>query len=170
MTATPGVATSWIEMPIDYTDGYRVVVEWEDGEGACWQASLAGLNEVNQGRMTQTCAMGFGATKEAALLDLCCALAATLDAFSTLDIPRDAPIQEWFCQGCGNMNGHGMTAIPSSCMRCGLSPCRRCGAPNYGNNRRGMCPRCRAQTSRAIPELRPLPDLPRDDPRDDTKD
>lgn len=29
--------------------------------------------------------------------------------------------QEWMCQGCGNMNGHGMTAIPSSCMRCGLS-------------------------------------------------
>lgn len=31
------------------------------------------------------------------------------------------PTREWFCQVCGNMNGHGKTAIPSSCMRCGLS-------------------------------------------------
>lgn len=31
-----------------------------------------------------------------------------------------APEREWMCQGCGNLNGHGLTAIPWNCLRCGL--------------------------------------------------
>jgi hypothetical protein len=61
----------WVEQGLEYDDGYRVTVGWSDEDNA-WIARCSGLSTGD--------ALADGPTREAALLDLACSLAATVDA------------------------------------------------------------------------------------------
>ena len=71
----PGYTKIAVEMPIKYTDGFTVRVEW-DGEDWCAQ-----VDGINHG------ALGHGKTQQAALLDLVCTLGATINALDGMVRP-----------------------------------------------------------------------------------
>jgi hypothetical protein len=71
--SAPGSVTGSIECATDHTDGYRITVGWSEPDEA-WIARASGMTAFVPGE-----AIGTGPTKEAALLDLCCALCATVD-------------------------------------------------------------------------------------------
>jgi hypothetical protein len=64
--------SSVVEFGYRWEDGYRVLVEWDEGE-SLWLATLSGLPASIGG------SLAYGITKEHALSSLCCALAATID-------------------------------------------------------------------------------------------
>lgn len=65
----PGVC--YAEFATEYVDGYRVTVGWS-AEDDAWIARCSGISTGD--------VIGDGLSKEAALLSLVCALAATVDA------------------------------------------------------------------------------------------
>lgn len=71
-----GSAFTRIELPTDYTDGYRITVGWVE-EDDCWYARLTGTT-------AEAGPLGHGNTKEEALLCLCCALASLSDCLDSL--------------------------------------------------------------------------------------
>jgi len=82
-----GASGCSIEVATDYTDGYRITVGWVE-EDQTWYARLTGTKAEDG-------PLGHGNTKEAALLDLCCALACLADTLvEPLPSPAPAPGEE----------------------------------------------------------------------------
>lgn len=72
---------------LDYEDGFRIRVEWDeeqDPDNPEWRATIEGLPDNIAAGST----FGFGPTKEAALCDLVCALAVLAQALN--DPPADS--------------------------------------------------------------------------------
>jgi|GEM_PF-5725824 len=71
-TTEIATGTFYHDPPIDYTDGYRVTVGWSE-EDKAWLAQVEGCAH-------DSACLADGPTKEAALLNLACSMASTLDA------------------------------------------------------------------------------------------
>lgn len=82
--ARDGFALGSFEPPARHVDGHHTVTVRWDGES--WCACLTGLD---LSRHSVTAPLGHGMTKEDALLDLACSLAALCEAVAVPDQERD---------------------------------------------------------------------------------
>jgi hypothetical protein len=129
----------FIDPSLDYTDGYRVTVGWSD-EDEAWIAQVSGC-------VGDTACLAHGPTKESALLNLACAMAATLDAVSEPATPTPPS------ERCGDI-GIGLTMGGTPPSASGF--CSTCGAPEEDGLicHKSWCARTREPPSASVEEAR----------------
>lgn len=76
VTQRPGLTE--VEMGASYTNGYKVEVGWSEQDQQ-WVAYCTGMKAFVGGEV-----FALGHSREGAVLELCCALAATVDCFGQI--------------------------------------------------------------------------------------